>query len=514
MIKNSYFKENNRFELNLNYDKLPRLLLIKNNKLTNKTIKTLKEIFNLFSFDGKMSKEQSLQFLHKINKDNNINKLFSYDIDNKGYLLFENFINYYYDLTKDNSNYLWNDLKKLGYNKLLDKNKEYDLEYLKNNLNEFEELNFPLNNFLKIVNMKINKLCLLSEINKIFIDYLNKNKIIADLKILEISIINLKLLIDLNIICPNIKELNLYSIKNNKDENNSKDSNINNIEFNQKEIINIFPEISILKIYFIQNCNLDLIDLIRNLIKIENLEINYKCDFNSKINSKIILNNIKRLKIDCNNEIFMKIFNNINFPNLEYYEIIIKEKMNINEKITVNDKLDEDDYNLINSLLNKNEFLLNDFINCKFKNIKCLKINTGKFLLIIKRDYFEFKLLDENKFKNYYLNYDLSIDNIIKYKKIKIEGLSKLRKNNYNIEIIENKNINNCDINLSLNKNYIKSLKDIRSIYCEEEIQNFISIIQNIINHSELKYLKYINLTIGIVYQILIYLNLLKILKI
>ena len=322
MIKNSYFKENNRFELNLNYDKLPRLLLIKNNKLTNKTIKTLKEIFNLFSFDGKMSKEQSLQFLHKINKDNNINKLFSYDIDNKGYLLFENFINYYYDLTKDNSNYLWNDLKKLGYNKLLDKNKEYDLEYLKNNLNEFEELNFPLNNFLKIVNMKINKLCLLSEINKIFIDYLNKNKIIADLKILEISIINLKLLIDLNIICPNIKELNLYSIKNNKDENNSKDSNINNIEFNQKEIINIFPEISILKIYFIQNCNLDLIDLIRNLIKIENLEINYKCDFNSKINSKIILNNIKRLKIDCNNEIFIKIFNNINFPNLEYYEII------------------------------------------------------------------------------------------------------------------------------------------------------------------------------------------------
>ncbi len=85
--------------------------------------------------------------------------------------------------------------------------------------------------------------------NKIFIDYLNKN--IADLKILEISIINLKLFIDLNIICPNIKELNLYSLKNNKDDDNSKDSNKNNIEFNQKEIINIFPEISILKIYFI-----------------------------------------------------------------------------------------------------------------------------------------------------------------------------------------------------------------------------------------------------------------------
>ena len=76
------------------------------------------------------------------------------------------------------------------------------------------------------------------------------------------------------------------------------------------------------------------------------------------------------------------------------------------------------------------------------------------------------------------MNYDLSIDNKIKYRKIKIEGLGKLIKNNNNIEIIENININNCDINLSLNKIDIKSLKDIRSIYCEEEIQNFISIIK------------------------------------
>ncbi len=96
------------------------------------------------------------------------------------------------------------------------------------------------------------------------------------------------------------------------------------------------------------------------------------------------------------------------------------------------------------------------------------------------------------------MNYDLSIDNIIKYKKIKIEGLGKLIKKNNNIEIIENININNYDINLSLNKIYIKSLKDIRSIYCEKEIQNFISIIQNknIIDHSELKNLKYISLSI------------------
>ena len=46
------------------------------------------------------------------------------------------------------------------------------------------------------MNIKINKLCLLSEINKIFIDYLNKNKIFINLKKLEISIINLKSFID------------------------------------------------------------------------------------------------------------------------------------------------------------------------------------------------------------------------------------------------------------------------------------------------------------------------------
>ena len=98
---------------------------------------------------------------------------------------------------------------------------------------------------------------------------------------------------------------------------------------------------------------------------------------------------------------------------------------------------------------------------------------------------------------NYYSNYNISIDEkeISKYKKIKIEGLSKLKKDN-NLEIIENKNINLCDINLNMNKLYIKNLKEIRSIYCEEEIQNtnLISIIKDI---NEFNKLKYINLTIG-----------------
>ena len=152
----------------------------------------------------------------------------------------------------------------------------------------------------------------------------------------------------------------------------------------------------------------------------------------------------------------------------------------------------------------KNKFILKDLINIpnKLKNIKYLNINIKKYSFIYDKikNYFEFKLYDE------YLNCDLLIDEkeISKYKKIKIEGLSKLnkeKKNNNNIEIIEDKDINLCDINLNIyqNKYYIKDYKNIRSIYCEEEIQNinFISIIEDIINKNGFINLKYINLSIG-----------------
>ena len=63
MIENKYFKENPRFEIEemdkINY---PKLLLIKDNKLTNKAINTFKNIFNLFSINGKMNKQQSINY--------------------------------------------------------------------------------------------------------------------------------------------------------------------------------------------------------------------------------------------------------------------------------------------------------------------------------------------------------------------------------------------------------------------------------------------------------------------
>ena len=231
--------------------------------------------------------------------------------------------------------------------------------------------------------------------------------------------------------------------------------------------MNIFNNIKIFNIY-IKN-KFDLIDLMREIkdSKIENLKIFDKSNKYEKNDSIIILNNIKNIIIEGNNEI---LFNNIQFPNLKEYELNL---CNINENIIIQ----SDDFNSINIFLieilkNRNIFILNDIINFpnRLKNIKYLKINLSIFSFIVnKNEYFEFKLYDTN----YYSNYNISIDEkeISKYKKIKIEGISKLKKDN-NLEIIENKNINLCDINLNMNKLYVKNIKEIRSIYCEEEIQN------------------------------------------
>ena len=118
MIENKYFKENPRFEIEeINY---PRLLLIKDNKLTNKAINTFENIFNLFSINGKMNKEQSINYFTNCGYDESeINKLFLYDKDKDGFILFEDFIKYYYDLINKDLNKIW---RNLGYNNYLNEN--------------------------------------------------------------------------------------------------------------------------------------------------------------------------------------------------------------------------------------------------------------------------------------------------------------------------------------------------------------------------------------------------------
>ena len=131
MINNSNNKDNIFVEIEKM--SIPKILLIKDNKLTNKMNKILKEIFDLYSSNGKMSKSQSIEFMETIkrNYDKDINELFLYDRDKDGYLLFEEFIQYYFNLIKKKLFIIWKDLNNLGYNNFLEKN-----EYTKNIINK------------------------------------------------------------------------------------------------------------------------------------------------------------------------------------------------------------------------------------------------------------------------------------------------------------------------------------------------------------------------------------------
>ncbi len=302
-------------------------------------------------------------------EENKIKKLFLYDKYKDGFIFFEDFIEYSYDLINQDLNGVWDDLEKLGYNNYL--NEKYDLDYLKNNKEEFEES--IIFNFFQLTNLQINKLSLCFNIDKIFIDYLKKKNILINLKEINISPPNVKQFIELNVICPNIEELNLYIYEEDP-------------EINKYEINNIFSNIITLKLYILKS-NFDLIDFMdNNNKKIKNLEIYYKCDEYIKSQSKIILENIKNLRIEGN--IF--IYNNFKFPNLEYYYLNIENIENIKFE-------GDDDYDLINIFLMKNKFILKDLINIpnKLKNIKYLNININKnsFIYDKFKNYCEFILL-------------------------------------------------------------------------------------------------------------------------
>lgn len=160
LIKNIDFKENVKIKIE-NLDKHSfegnKLLLIKNNQLTEKIIKRLEEIFDLFSTNKKMSKEELLEFINIVYEEENdaIYNLFLMNLDLVGFLQFEDFLNLFYELLKNNSeDFVWNCLYRLGYNNILEINEEYDLDYLKNHLNEFENINPILFNFLHTIDKK------------------------------------------------------------------------------------------------------------------------------------------------------------------------------------------------------------------------------------------------------------------------------------------------------------------------------------------------------------------------
>ena len=68
--KNSFFEKNLSIEIDdLTKEILPKYSLIKENRLTEKVLMVFKEIFNLFSTDGKMNDRQIKEFIENIFKN-------------------------------------------------------------------------------------------------------------------------------------------------------------------------------------------------------------------------------------------------------------------------------------------------------------------------------------------------------------------------------------------------------------------------------------------------------------
>ena len=369
--------------------------------------------------------------------------------------------------------------------------------------------------FLRISNKNLFRLSFGLYVDIIFFKYLNEKEVFKKVKVIEISISNLNKMVKLKIICPNVEELNFHIIDK-------------PFKYNMEEINNIFPNIKYLNLFI--HRNFDLINLFNEIkdSKIEKLGIfifkfykNIRKDKKEEI-KEIIMNNVTNLRIDIDkecdfineflmNEIIKDLFVYIQFPNLKKYKLYLNmnklKDMYIN-KISKKYKID---YNYINCfifdiLMNKKQFEIKSFFEIpnKLININKIHINLENFLFIYKNkenfEKYSFKLniCNEKEFKEYYSNYDLSIDNkeIYLYKKVDIKGIKEDKLINVE-KIIENNEINLCDINLDFNlKEYeIKSFKNIRSIYCQNEIQN--NNLQNLMNINEFNNLKYINITIG-----------------
>ena len=189
MINNSYFK--NRIRINLeginikdlfkNY--ISKLILFKDNKFIDKVTKIFKEPFNLFSTNGRMNKNQFREFMISImnmsENDENIDNLFS-KYSNNELLSFEDFINYYLNSITNKIDNVGNYLSSLGYNNLLEKNKEIDFNNILNYSKEFEKSSYS--NIIKISKEKIFKLSFFMSIDKIFLQYLNNNQIFENIK--------------------------------------------------------------------------------------------------------------------------------------------------------------------------------------------------------------------------------------------------------------------------------------------------------------------------------------------
>ena len=152
LIKNNYFNEHLSIEIdNLLNEIIPKIPLIKDNKLTEEILNILKNIFDSFSFNEKLTKDEASNLMSKImNKeikenDKIISDLFNYyDSDKDEYLNFEDFCKFYYKRIKNNIDEVWKSLYNLGYNNLLKQNEScIDIQdHNAKNENEINLINF------------------------------------------------------------------------------------------------------------------------------------------------------------------------------------------------------------------------------------------------------------------------------------------------------------------------------------------------------------------------------------
>ena len=500
ILNDNYFANNVRINLDdLCNDEIPIMILIKNNRFTEKALKTIKDIFLSFSNKEEMNKAQLyiffIQFFQKkndpiIRREVN-NCMLTYDSNRDGKLTFDDFSKLIYnELINLEPKIIWKYLNNLGYNNLFEKKKKIDFHYLLNNIEECEGYSISIiSNFWEITKKKIYKLSLFKNIREDYITYLIDIQKFYRLKILNTSVSLLNQMFKLKAICPNIKELNLE---------------IYNIDFkyNKNELNNPFPNMKKLSVYIKKQ--FDLFDLIRILkdSQVNTLIIfifdNYQNVIScSEIKTEIILQQINNLEIyiedECNiNNCMYQFFKNIQFPYLTKY-ILNFDFTQINKNIDLN----ESDYNIINKyyindINNKNNFSLKSFFNLpnQLRTIEYLKLKSNIFSYIIEKKnnekyYFKFNLLNKNMLKQYYSIIDFSIceKEVIKYKKLDIKGI--LEDNEINIEeITEKKDINLCEINLNVNqsKYYIKSFEKLSSIYSEKKNQsiNLLNILNKI----------------------------------
>ena len=500
VFHNPYFRNNIRINLNdLLKENIPRFILLNENELKEKTKKVLSVIYNSFTNFHRMNKKEASNYLtvvcgHEISEeDNRVNQLFRlYDTKSNGFINYENFCKYYFDFIHNNINIVWAHFRNLGYNNLLET--DINLNYLFDNLNNLEKKNQNIFfNLLKISDKKIQKITLTKTIEKKFIEFLKDQKqIFLNLEKLDISILNLEPIIELQIIFPNVDELSLYI-----DEEN--------FNYNISELKNIFPKMNTLNIHIMIKYNFfDLISSLKNT-EVTTLKIFIFDDINLTIESNIILEKIHNLEIRILKgfmiDFLYNFFERIDFPNLREY-ILNFEFKELTKNTNI--KSGDNDYNIVNKLLidlrkNFNSKLLFKIPN-KLKSIKTLKLNLDTFIFTFKKkkeQKYLFRFIN-NGLEKLYNNIDLIIDNeeIKKYKKIDIKGMSNLKENI--TSLIEKEDVNLCDLNFNIQVRdyYIKSYEDLRSIYCEQEIHstNLLKILK-MINFKD-NNIRYINLTI------------------